>query len=179
MDDERGQKLRVLRNTDTIEKYKALQKEFSSQRAQLVYLEEQKTKLEQVADTAKMVRENERERGRVVDEIKTMVQRRTPIFERFSRIFNSYCQRVLNHEGIFFFEVNSNNNFDYSIGLGLAGQSGQSSGQGEGTSYKKILCALFDLTLLKVYENAPFFHFVYHDGVLELWTTVRSTRSST
>jgi uncharacterized protein YydD (DUF2326 family) len=29
------------------------------------------------------------------------------------------------------------------------------------------ICALFDLALLKVYESAPFFHFVYHDGVLE------------
>jgi len=37
----------------------------------------------------------------------------------------------------------------------------------EGTSYKKLVCALFDLALLKVYEDAPFFHFVYHDGILE------------
>jgi uncharacterized protein YydD (DUF2326 family) len=26
---------------------------------------------------------------------------------------------------------------------------------------------LFDLALLKVYEDMPFFHFVYHDGVFE------------
>ena len=41
------------------------------------------------------------------------------------------------------------------------------SSQSEGTSYKKLVCALFDLALLKVYEDAPFFHFVYHDGILE------------
>jgi uncharacterized protein YydD (DUF2326 family) len=41
------------------------------------------------------------------------------------------------------------------------------SSQSEGTSYKKLICALFDLTLLKVYEDAPFFHFVYHDGIME------------
>ncbi len=33
--------------------------------------------------------------------------------------------------------------------------------------FKKLLCVLFDLALLKVYENASFFHFVYHDGVFE------------
>ena len=167
LDGVRAQRLRLLRTTDTFEKFKALQREFSTQRAQLVYLTEQRRKLEQVAETAKLVRESERERGRIVDEIKTMVARPTPIFERFSKTFNAYCQRVLNHEGIFYFEVNSSGNFDYKIGLGLAGQVGQASGQGDGTSYKKLVCALFDLALLKVYENALFFHFVYHDGVFE------------
>src|SRR5438270_10878044 len=47
------------------------------------------------------------------------------------------------------------------------GQAGIPSSQSEGTSYKKLICALFDLALLKVYEDAPFFHFVYHDGILE------------
>jgi uncharacterized protein YydD (DUF2326 family) len=63
--------------------------------------------------------------------------------------------------------VNSNGNFDYQIDLSLQGQTGVPSSQGEGTSYKKIVCALFDLALLKTYEGMPFFHFVYHDGILE------------
>jgi uncharacterized protein YydD (DUF2326 family) len=82
-------------------------------------------------------------------------------------VFNGYCQRVLNHEGIFYFHVNTNGNFDYTIGLGLPGQTGKTSSQGEGTSYKKLVCALFDLALLKVYEDVGFFHFVYHDGIFE------------
>ena len=86
------------------------------------------------------------ERGRVVDEIKAMLEKPTVIYERFRRIFNEYCQKVLNHEGIFFFYVNSNNNLDYEISLGLAGQTGAVSSQGDGTSYKKIVCALFDLS---------------------------------
>jgi uncharacterized protein YydD (DUF2326 family) len=118
-----------------------------------------------VVATARQVRESERERGRVVDEIKAMVERPTTIYENFHRIFNGYCQRVLSHEGIFYFFVNANGNFDYKIGLGLAGQTGKPSSQGEGTSYKKL--ALFDLALLKVYEDVSFFHFVYHDGIFE------------
>jgi uncharacterized protein YydD (DUF2326 family) len=119
LDHRREGQLRVLRSTDTFEKFKELQKELTRQRAQLVYLEEQRRQLEFVAETARDVREAERDRGRVVDEIKTMVSRPTPIVERFSTIFNSYCQRVLNHDGIFFFKVNTSNNFDYQIGLQL------------------------------------------------------------
>jgi uncharacterized protein YydD (DUF2326 family) len=65
------------------------------------------------------------------------------------------------------FGGNTSGNFDYTIGLGQPGQTGKTSSQGEGTSYKKLVCALFDLALLKVYEHASFFHFVYHDGIFE------------
>jgi uncharacterized protein YydD (DUF2326 family) len=30
-----------------------------------------------------------------------------------------------------------------------------------------MLCALFDLAVLKALEDAPFYHFVYHDGIFE------------
>jgi uncharacterized protein YydD (DUF2326 family) len=167
LDERRHSELRMLRGTDTFEKFKELQKELTRQRADLVYLEEQRKKLERVAETARQVREAERDRGRVIDEIRTMVARPTTIFERFSATFNSYCQRVLNHDGMFFFRVNASNNFDYQVGLSLAGQAATTSSLSEGTSYKKLVCALFDLALLKVYEDAPFFHFVYHDGIFE------------
>jgi uncharacterized protein YydD (DUF2326 family) len=167
LDRDRELKLRILRDTDTFEKFKALQNNLARERAQIVYLVEQRKKLELVADLARQVREAERDRGRVVDEIKAMVARPSTVFERFTATFNSYCLRVLNHEGMFYFRVNSNDNFDYSIGLSLPGKAGVVSSQSEGTSYKKLICALFDLALLKVYETAPFFHFVYHDGVLE------------
>ncbi|WP_440659057.1 DUF2326 domain-containing protein [Ensifer adhaerens] len=167
LDAQRVQRLKVLRSTDTFDKFKALQKDVTEQRAQLVYLGEQRKKLEAVVETARQVREAERDRGRVVDEIKDMLSKPTVIYKRFTRIFNDYCQKVLNHEGLFFFQVNSNNNLDYKISLGLAGQKGVASSQGEGTSYKKLICALFDLALLRVYEDIPFFHFVYHDGMME------------
>jgi uncharacterized protein YydD (DUF2326 family) len=152
LDKRRASQLSILRGTDTFEKFKELQKKLSQDRAQLVYLEEQRKKLEEVAGIARQVREADRDRGRVIDEMKTMVIKPTVIYERFSSTFNNYCQRVLNHDGIFFFKINNNNNFDYSIGLSLPGQAGTPSSQSEGTSYKKLICALFDLALLKVYE---------------------------
>ena len=166
LDHDRRDKLRVLLSTDTMEKFKTLQGELTHARAQIVYLTEQRKKLDQLADVARQMREQEHERGRVVDELKTMVARPTTVCERFTSIFNGYCQRVLNREGLFYFVVNKNDNLDYVIGLSLPGQTGPSS-QSKGTSFKKMVCALFDLALLKVYEELPFFHFVYHDGILE------------
>jgi uncharacterized protein YydD (DUF2326 family) len=154
LDHDRRDKLRLLRNTDTMEKFKILQGELTHARAQIVYLTEQRKKLDQLADVARQMREEEREKGRVVDELKKMVARPTTVCERFTSVFNSYCQRVLNLEGLFYFRVNNSDNLEYVIGLSLPGQSAPSS-QSDGTSYKKLICALFDLALLKVYENLP------------------------
>jgi uncharacterized protein YydD (DUF2326 family) len=166
LDRDRRDKLRVLRSTDTMEKFKALQSELTHARAQIVYLVEQRKKLDQLAGVARRMREEEREKGKVVDELKAMVARPTNVCDRFTSIFNGYCQRVLNLDGLFYFTVNKSDNLDYEIGLSLPGQSNPSS-QSEGTSFKKLICALFDLALLKVYEDLPFFHFVYHDGIME------------
>jgi uncharacterized protein YydD (DUF2326 family) len=77
LDRQREAQLRVLRSTDTFDKFKELQKRLSHERAQVVYLDEQRKRLQDVADLARRVREAERDRGRVVDEIKTMVSRPT------------------------------------------------------------------------------------------------------
>jgi uncharacterized protein YydD (DUF2326 family) len=167
LDHRREMHLKLLRGTDTFEKFKQLQNRLTHDRAQIVYLGEQQKKLQLVADIARKMREEERERGRTIDEIKAMVQRPTPIYKRFTMTFSNYCQRVLNHDGVFYFKVNMSGNLDHGIGLSLQGEMGMPSSQSEGASYRKLVCALFDLALLKVYENAPFFHFVYHDGIFE------------
>jgi len=163
----RVQSLRVLRGTDTFEKFKSLQNALTKERAQVVYLEQQRERLQVVADLARKQREEVRERERVVDETKAMVERGTALYSRFTTTFSSYCMRVLQHDGVFNLRVNNSGNLDHNIALSLQGDIGTISSQSEGTSYKKMLCALFDLALLKVYEDAPFFHFVYHDGILE------------
>lgn len=167
LDADRQRSLATLRTTDTLTKFKELQKVLGEQRAQLIYRDEQRKKLELVAETARQVRELERKRGRVVDELKVLLNKQTQIVERFRGIFNHYCQQVLDHNGLFYFRLNSNHNLVYEIGLEEKGHLGKASSQSDGMSYKKLICALFDLALLKVYEDAPFFHFVYHDGVLE------------
>jgi uncharacterized protein YydD (DUF2326 family) len=69
LDSRRERHLKVLRNHETFEKFKALQRELTEQKSQLFYLEQQREKLEAVAVTAREVREVERDRGRVVEDL--------------------------------------------------------------------------------------------------------------
>jgi uncharacterized protein YydD (DUF2326 family) len=63
--------------------------------------------------------------------------------------------------------INTSGNVDFKIDVELKDQEGQASSQGDGTSYKKLLCALFDIAMLRTYATQPFYHFVYHDGIFE------------
>ena len=164
---ERSTRMSVVQSMDTFDKFKRLQKDLATQKAEFVYLQTQLDKVRALADLSLQINAQQRLRGEVVDEIKAMIDKDSPIRERFATLFNQYCRQVLDHDGVFFFKQNANGNVEYEITLELAGQKGQPSSLDKGNTYKKLLCALFDLALLKVYENSAFFHFVYHDGVLE------------
>jgi uncharacterized protein YydD (DUF2326 family) len=74
---------------------------------------------------------------------------------------------VLDLTGEFYLVINQNGNVEFKVETKLPGSRSGASSQSEGTSYKKVLCALFDLAILRTYFNESFYHFVYHDGILE------------
>lgn len=156
----------ILQGTDTLEKFKALQRNLAEQRADLTYLEGQVQRLSAIADLETEINRLKRDRGQVVDEINALIYGGTPPRDRIAANFNAYCRRVLDHDALFYVRQNSNGNVEFPIELTEKGST-RASRQSEGKSYKQILCALFDLAVLKTYENAPFYHFVYHDGILE------------
>ena len=61
--------------------------------------------------------------------------------------------------------MNKSGNIDFNIQT--KDKSGIDTSQDKGHSYHRLLCALFDVSVLKALEEQPFYHFVYHDGILE------------
>ena len=127
----------MLRGTDTFEKFKSLQNSLTKERAQIVYLEQQREKLQVVADLARKLREEVRECERVVDETKAMVERGTALYSRFTTTFSSYCMRVLQHDGVFNLRVNNSGNLDHNIALSLQGDIGASQANLRARATKK------------------------------------------
>ena len=156
----------ILSGSETLEKFKGLQRNLAEQRAELTYLEGQFERLNVIAELEGEISRLKRNRGQVVDEIKALIAIGTPPQDRIAANFNSFCKRVLDHEGLFYVRQNSHGNVEFPLEL-KERASPRASRQSEGKSYKQLLCALFDLALLKAYEDAPFYHFVYHDGILE------------
>ena len=61
--------------------------------------------------------------------------------------------------------LNSQNNIEFPPPKVLD-TSNKSTAKDEGTTYKKILCVVFDLSIITSYNNQSFFKFIYHDDVL-------------
>lgn len=167
LDAERRRRLVVIDSDDTLEKYKSLQREQVELRRRYDRRKDDADRLEELVLASRRLRDKKRERDALVDEINAMVAASTGRVTEFQSSFDRYCRAILGLEGIFSFKVNDHGNLDYSIGLGLDGKRGETSAQGDGTSYRKLLCALFDIALLRTYRNERFFQFTYHDGVLE------------
>jgi uncharacterized protein YydD (DUF2326 family) len=156
----------ILRGSVTLDKFKGLQRNLAEQRAELTYLEGQRDRLSAIADLEIEINALKRDRSQVVDELKAIISRGSVARQKIAEYFNVFCKRVLDHEGLFYVRQNSSGNVEFPVELKERG-SPKASRQSEGKSYKQLLCALFDLSILKAYEDAPFYHFVYHDGILE------------
>jgi uncharacterized protein YydD (DUF2326 family) len=164
---ERVQALALVRSANTFDKFKALQKEFAKQQGELNYLLQQRTRLAKVLELSKQLRELERDRDDAAATLKDAVDNPTKRQQEIAVEFSTLVRRVLDLEGFFFPRINTNGNIEFKIETRSRDNAAQVSSQSEGTSYKKLICALFDLAILRVYAKEPFYHFVYHDGILE------------
>jgi uncharacterized protein YydD (DUF2326 family) len=159
--------LRVLRNADTFKKFKALQKILSQHQADIAFMEGQIQRLNKVRDLARQIRAIEVDRQEVINRITTDVETPGSITKQVNVEFHSLVSRVLDLDGKFYVTLNKSSNIEFKIDIKLNSKSDTVSSQSEGTSYKKLLCALFDIALLVVMADKAFYHFVYHDGILE------------
>ena len=159
--------LELLRNADAFKKFKALQREHAAQRAQLTYRETQLERLSQVREMTRELRNLEIKRKQLVDDITNDVERDNSVKKKIALEFHALVKRVLDLNGSFYVAVNRGGNIEFNVETKLPGKSGEVSSQSEGTTYKKLLCALFDIALLTTYASTPFYHFVYDDGIFE------------
>jgi len=164
---ERVQSLSLLRSASTFDKFKGLQKEFAKQQGGYNYLIEQRARLQKVIELSRQLRDFERDRDDAAATLKDAVDAPTKRQQEIAVEFNSLVKRVLDLDGVFFPRINTIGNIEFRIETRARDNAAKLSSQSEGTSYKKLLCALFDLAILRVYAKEAFYHFVYHDGILE------------
>jgi uncharacterized protein YydD (DUF2326 family) len=165
LNNERQRLLAIVQQADTFKKYKALQKDLSERRATLTFLENQLAKVDAVAEIERRLRELRARRDATTTSIERSLTRGSDIKLAVTRYFNRFVKQVLNIQGEFIVSQNTSDNIEFEIRTKDA--AGLDTSQDKGNSYHRLLCALFDLAVLRALENEPFYHFVYHDGILE------------
>jgi uncharacterized protein YydD (DUF2326 family) len=162
---ERQRLMAIVQQVDTFRKYKALQGEQSQRRANLTFLEAQLARVDAVADIERTLRDLRGRRDAATSAIEKSLERGSPIKVAVTQYFNRFVKLILGINGEFIVSGNTSGNIEFEIRT--KDIVGDDTSQDRGHSYHRLLCALFDLAVLRALDKTPFYHFVYHDGIFE------------
>ncbi|WDO00549.1 DUF2326 domain-containing protein [Aeromonas allosaccharophila] len=152
----------LLLQKDAFEKYKQLQNRLVMEETRVAVLNERLAKIDLAAELGKKLQLAESEQTVATKnlEAETKIRGNETLTNAVS-IFSELVDNILSISAFFYTDTNKDGNIQFKIGLK------DQTALNEGFSYTRVLSAIFDVTLLKLYANGDFYRFCYHDGILE------------
>jgi uncharacterized protein YydD (DUF2326 family) len=166
LNNERQRALDIIKQKETFQKYKSLQKELLNIEEDILYLQQQLKQLDDISLIEHQIESLRVKRIQIIHNLDESLKIDNSTYSKIRQVFAQYVEEILSVPASIYTDINSNGNLEFHDRI-IDRAIGQETYQGKGTSYKKVLCACFDLAILSVYNNVRFFHFVYHDGVFE------------
>lgn len=167
MNGSRQNALASLREKETLEKYRKLQSHLMEADREIYDLEQRLVLLDRVSVYWKDIQSLDAKTDEIIEFIREAIHQQNERLNSIRFKFNAYVKEVFNRNAILYVEQNKEGNLEFKVRTLTGDKSVEESFEGEGTSYKKMMCACFDLALLSEYSNESFYHFVYHDGIFE------------
>jgi uncharacterized protein YydD (DUF2326 family) len=167
LNDERQAALSTLKEKQTLIKYKSLQKRVLQFEEEILRLKERLMYLDRAAGVKDEISEIQKELVEIENQLETLLRKENLTYREIRKTFTEYVEFVINIQTILAVSINQNGNYEFKARTIDRFISGRETNESEGTSYKKLLCACFDLALLSHYSASSFYRFVYHDGIFE------------
>lgn len=158
--------LQVLGSTDSLQKFKDLQRQIDQDRAHLTLMETKAAKLETLLKLQDDLRNTKARSEQLTAEIRQMVHKGSPRYQEIQRNFSRIIKEITPRTALLYLDQNGEGNLDPKAEFNDA-EADLHTEEDRGTSFRQLLCIAFDLAVLISYAKEPFFHFVYHDGGLE------------
>jgi len=169
LNQKRTNTLKLLGAVDSMVQIQDMNNKFIDKKNELNILEGRKSAVETIQSYHKDLRKLKFERDEIVDQIsKDIIEKSSSSQFRYNRIKNGFNKIVRNFVGrgaLLSTNVNKEGNIEFSAKY--LDEDSMETNEQDGKSYKQILCAAFDLTILDEYKNENFIKFIYHDGLLE------------
>ena len=164
LEEKKSSLLEVLIEKDSYQKFKKYQKKITSIEVEVELL---KNKLKAIDNSLLIKKEIEQKKELVKIKTGALEQAlRERKHSNINKIFNSIIKDILDANALISLKLNKQGNVDFSADYQNPNNLIKTS-EAQGTTYKKLLCVAFDLSLLINYPDKSFYKFVYHDGVLE------------
>jgi uncharacterized protein YydD (DUF2326 family) len=167
LDGKRSQALAVLRERESLAKFKALQTQLSRDQEKLLGLRERLASLDVATETQTQIDRYRQESAEAARLIREQIQSENPTYALVRKTFANYVREVLHVPALLSTSLNKQGNLDFSATILDREVPNSVTSEAQGTSYRKLLCACFDLAALSVHSSSSFYRFVYHDGVFE------------
>ena len=162
---QRSTALSTLANKETFSKFKQLSHRLIEKKTDLEILRQRATSVARLAEVRKQIRDRQKERDEVQEEIERDVAGADGIYQTIRDYFNEIVESVIDRQANLYTKLNLEGNLEFHIQI-LDASGGETSA-GEGFTYRRLLCIAFDMAVIRAYADLSYPHFVFHDGALE------------
>lgn len=163
LEDKKSKLLYLSIEADSYTKFKEYQKQLTEVGAEILIIQEKIKAIDRSIEIDSKIKELEKELESSIMRIKEAIEERK--HANINQEFNRIITEIIGTNAIISIKQNKYGNVEYEADY--LNSKSSSTSEAEGTSYKKLLCMAFDLSLLTVNSHKSFFRFVYHDGILE------------
>lgn len=168
LNNRRNVALSTLQDRDTFRKFKEYQKRLAVLEGEINRLTLQLSNIDLVTTLTEKGDELNQKLQQVSKDVVNCVKNQTNADTlMLKRLFNDVFRSVFAVSALLYVKPNKASNVDFYADV-APDENATATGEGLGNSYKKMLCASFDIAVLATYSQRSYFHFVYHDGVFEV-----------
>jgi len=165
LNNDRMKNMNAFTQSNTFEKYNAY-------RESLITAEKEITKYETEMENADVIKSLRKEISKIdmqieaaVNMLQEQIDEGNADYKNIRRDFHDFVKQIINQEANLWLSLNGNGNVEFKEAI--FNSENEITSQNDGHTYKKIMCACFDLAMIKNYIGSSFYRTVYHDGCLE------------
>jgi len=166
---QRQAELRFLSDTESVSKFRELNQRLVVMKNELSTLERQRDALLSIGkketDLRAVIREREDQVEALRADIDSLGAQKDARYLRIRETLAELCGKILGHKALVSTRLNSKDNIVFQAEY--LDQSDLPTSEDEGKSFKQVLCAAFDLAVVKVLMEEGYLRFIYHDGLFE------------
>lgn len=161
---DKSEKLSFLTEKDTYTKFKGYQKLLSKLETEIERLKDKVSAIDRSVEIEILIKEINKKIDTATTVLTEAISLRN--HAEINKTFNQIIHDILGTNALISITQNGQGNIEFDASYQNPDDFNSTS-EAQGTTYKKILCMAFDLSLQIHYSNKSFYRFIYHDGILE------------
>lgn len=163
----RKELLSSLKEKDTFVKYQKYQSDISSIDNEILFFKQKLEGSTIIKTYQESIDKKKEEIKNIANKIKSEIASDNKDYQSIRGLFQDIYKKTFDYTALLIVEPNRNANVEFTTTV--LNKSQDLTGQGDGYTSTKVLCASFVLAVLLHYSSRSFFRFAYHDGIVESW----------